>query len=946
MVSQSLAAAVACAAFSFAAVSIAERDCDAEDRYFRVRLADLELTEGKLPPLESPPRNELRSAYWWLVPPHVKLDHEGEAVISSARPLLTAQDQLSDWWLVVCAPEGRDVTGRIWLFDPDGKPVPPFRFRIAAARGVETRRDFLRAKLDYYDFHLRRGYTGAAWYRHVVGQVASELGVDAGTTAVNPADTARLNDWSAEHALNLFTGQRALAENMALDRQARAPANVGPATVHVDSIRGITIPEFDWKPLLPANPPPLDPLAAILPADQHVVFFPSFAAVGQVARESRRYGVTWSRLASDGGGDDPLERYQKQLGVSLDLATHLLGPALVRSVALTGGDPYFDLGTDVAILFDSPQAELLRDAIAAATKAALSAQPQVIRRAGKVRDVDYEGYASADRSVSSYVARIGDVVVLSNSTRQIELLAQTSRAPDRSLAKLDEYSFFRQRYRRDDPSELALLFISDATLRRWCGPRWRIAALRRARALAELAELQAASAERIVPAGDVLPQPLLAPRSSIDLGELTLSKPGVHSSIYNTLHFTTPLGEVPVDLATSAEIAAYETWRSNYERNWRWAFDPIGLRLSKTGREFAADLTILPLIANTDYRSLVSLTRGASVPPGAGDRHAALLQAVVGINREDNWVRFLARLGDPNDKSSLDWIGSTASVYLDPSPFWSDLLRSFEQPSSFDWTKWSRANAYRLPLGIQLEIRDRASGDDFLKRLRMVAEQFGKPHLRMESRTYRDQAYTRVAVTPAGEALLAEKMALHVANLSDAIVATISEETLHKAIDRRLDRARAGPANAAAKKPESSANSAESLPNAILEVDALALDVGSQLAIFGDVRRAQFASWKNLPILNHWKRTYPDRDPVEVHFQVFGTRLACPSGGKYVWNEELDSLESTAVGHPARPRVPRLDAPFLSSVQSASLGLTFELGGLRAQLKYRERETPAEKPKP
>ena len=44
--------------------------------------------------------------------------------------------------------------------------------------------------------------------------------------------------------------------------------------------------------------------------------------------------------------------------------------------------------------------------------------------------------------------------------------------------------------------------------------------------------------------------------------------------------------------------------------------------------------------------------------------------------------------------------------------------------------------------------------------------------------------------------------------------------------------------------------------------------------------------WGNLPILNEWKRLFPDRDPVEVHQQVWQVELVCPGGGKYVWNEK------------------------------------------------------------
>lgn len=40
--------------------------------------------------------------------------------------------------------------------------------------------------------------------------------------------------------------------------------------------------------------------------------------------------------------------------------------------------------------------------------------------------------------------------------------------------------------------------LSDATIRRWCGPQWRIADSRRTRAAAVLADLQAGHVEELV----------------------------------------------------------------------------------------------------------------------------------------------------------------------------------------------------------------------------------------------------------------------------------------------------------------------------------------------------------------------------------------------------------------------------------------------------------------
>ena len=88
--------------------------------------------------------------------------------------------------------------------------------------------------------------------------------------------------------------------------------------------------------------------------------------------------------------------------------------------------------------------------------------------------------------------------MVTNSTCQLQQLAAVRSGKAKSLAALPEYKFFRMRYPRGDAEESAFIFLSDATIRRWCGPRWRIADSRRTRARAVLAELQASQLDALV----------------------------------------------------------------------------------------------------------------------------------------------------------------------------------------------------------------------------------------------------------------------------------------------------------------------------------------------------------------------------------------------------------------------------------------------------------------
>ncbi len=79
-----------------------------------------------------------------------------------------------------------------------------------------------------------------------------------------------------------------------------------------------------------------------------------------VADETNQHDTPVLRLAQPRAEDAGIvERYERQLGLSMSTLARLLGPKLVKSVAMTGSDPYFPTGTDVAVLFESPQPAVL-----------------------------------------------------------------------------------------------------------------------------------------------------------------------------------------------------------------------------------------------------------------------------------------------------------------------------------------------------------------------------------------------------------------------------------------------------------------------------------------------------------------------------------------------------------------------------------------------------------
>jgi hypothetical protein len=910
----------------------------ASDAYFDLPLREVKLVEGRLPVMTK----ELHWRQWELFPamrPCATVDGQGEAYVTRAGEPSNSWSSPYDYSagldtarILIRAPQGKDVAGRLVVPNADLSGMVSLSFTVpSSAAKADAKTPFYHAKIAYYESLLSRDIPGGAWFRHQVKMARAELHLEPQQpqTPINrrlpgsPDDLTRTYD--------LMTGGRAMSENLQLDRELpRARPNENP--VKIDSLTGITINEIDWKPLLKDADPKLDPLAAYLPADQHVVFFPSFAAAMAIADETSQHDTPVLRLAQPRSENARVvERYQTQLGLSMSSIARLLGPQLVRSVALTGSDPFFPMGTDVAVLFESPQPTMLENLLLGRIAVAAAAVKETKPISGEIAGVKYRGFLSPDRAMSSYLAQSDGVVLVTNSPYQLSRLAETRKDKSKSIAGLPEYSFFRTRYPLGDPEETALAFLSDATIRRWCGPRWRIADSRRTRARAVLAELQASQLDALVNK-TVQPGPLHTDLPILDGGELALTPSGVRSATLGALDFMTPIGEIPLDEVTQAEADAYRSWRDGYQQNWSWGFDPIALRISLGREKVAADMTVMPLIVNTQYRELTSISLGGKFDPTAGDPHDAVAQFILALDRESPLFKqgenFASMMGQA---VSLGWIGRWATVYVEDDPFWKDL----EKVNEDEVERFVEKNVSRVPVALRIDAPKPLQLAVFLSSGRAFIEQSSPGLTHWESLKYKDQPYVRI--TPvAGKVPAAslENFAIYYTALGGALTVTPNEKMLERSIDRWLAQEEA--------RTEGKPAPPEVKPwlgsNVALRVSGDILEVANRFSRDQYRRRMQLQCWANLPILNEWKRLYPERDPVAVHGEVWGVEPVCPGGGKYVWNDTYRTMASTVYGHPGEPKEGPPAPPVLSSFAAGSFGLTFENQGLRARAELVRRE--------
>ena len=69
--------------------------------------------------------------------------------------------------ILLCAPEGKEIKGRLFLVNADASGMDLLRFVVpASAAKPEAKEPFYRAKLAHYDHLLARDIPGGAWFRH------------------------------------------------------------------------------------------------------------------------------------------------------------------------------------------------------------------------------------------------------------------------------------------------------------------------------------------------------------------------------------------------------------------------------------------------------------------------------------------------------------------------------------------------------------------------------------------------------------------------------------------------------------------------------------------------------------------------------------------------------------------------------------------------------------
>ena len=168
-------------------------------------------------------------------------------------PRLTAHHDA----IVVRTSQTGKLSGRLYYPRPDWSRMEIFRFTVGLPASQDNARQlFNLARAEHYQRLLDRQLPGAAWFRHEARQ--SQRGrhprreLEPGAATLGPPGATFGGPTDLSNTYELFSGGRALSENLQLDRMIRTTdaASAAEATVDISKIDGITVSEIDWKPLV------------------------------------------------------------------------------------------------------------------------------------------------------------------------------------------------------------------------------------------------------------------------------------------------------------------------------------------------------------------------------------------------------------------------------------------------------------------------------------------------------------------------------------------------------------------------------------------------------------------------------------------------------------------------------------------------------------------------
>jgi hypothetical protein len=621
----------------------------------------------------------------------------------------------------------------------------------------------------------------------------------------------------------LTTGAAAITESLQLRRMNSVAPRGEERTVDVKTVRGIDIAEHPWKEMIGDRKPAPEAFARLVPHDNYYLHFKNVAKFIEFSELLDQWGTNITRTYELTSRDHKLkERYAEQLCIKATGLGKTLGPLVIKGVAVTGNDAYIREGSDVTLIFLLNNKTAFLGAVEPFLAEARKKYGDRLKESkNDYHGVTIESYVTPFREVSLHRAAFEEYMIYANSLVGLRRVIDTAQKREKSLADSLDFQYMRTVFRYDDPSEDGFAFLSDPFIRNLVGPASKIKEKRRVEALASLHMLTSGALYTAWETGrPPVSEPNILQAAGLKREELPMPEGKnalwdpehllATSDAYNTIHFATPLIELPITKVTPTEAAEYERFRLEYLGLWRQYFDPIGLRVSLREGKVKLDTYILPLIENSAYNSLKAVTGNGTVKlDPAALSNKALFQYMMHLSEDANerggW--FGAGRGRETNQIlmmigwALDPVGKWVLFRVDDSPNYARLLRLAEKADNGEEVNIEEVArlVWSLPVALGVDIKNPLTFAGALGAARnavMMALPGALTWGPLE-KDYKGVQIVRIQATPVGREMLGPLVrgerpgpgkdaflpAVYYAMLDGGFYLTLNEEMLHQLID-------------------------------------------------------------------------------------------------------------------------------------------------------------------
>lgn len=709
------------------------------------------------------------------------------------------------------------------------------------------------------------------------------------------------------------------------------------STIAITDIKGPELPPHPWKKMLervPAATSATEPLAAAVPADFYYVRAQSYDALQAMIDEADTWITPAAHLSEGGQRYDLVERYRKQIGLTQSELTRVLGPSLIRDLALVGSDPFLRQGSDVTLVIRPKDPIALANALQA--KLRIDFPAGVNQVSSTLAGVELVERTTADGVLHQFVVQLPKdasrdaITLVSNSRGALTRILEVVQGKRPSLGSEPDFEYM---LRRDPavPSDV-LAYAGDRFVSTSVSPAQRILDARRQLALGELrragyAAMLFALMEGRQPASVAelqkspwLKQNLLSHSNKepikFELGAAPRSSWGTPAAL-------TPLADLPALTHVSAqERDAYTSFSQSYQAAWNDRIDPIAgrFRVVREGnkRSLQGHVRVLPIANNRDYQEVWSMAGSgqASTQPNMPG-----VFFTVGIG-DDARLRseFSAQSrGLFGRRLSLDWLGSWATIGMGDEPIISQLIQEQglapEVPSERERRGDFEDAIKDLPAFAVIDIKNAGMAAIMITALRRMAEGSASDLLRWEKYDqYRDTSVTRVSFA---------EVELYYSLTKTRLYMSLQEGILHKLIDADLDGKPLATAVAGAGASQDRGRGAASSTKPSKPVDPTAGQGAGQgvfdfrmrnpsgllqafsWAVETELRRETFKNAHTVEVILRGLSNLPEAEQQRIMTNYFGSRTVTPEGAAFKLTPKgvEDPIRGTAF-HPKYADVP------------------------------------------